>query len=105
MGYSLQIGPDRVEDLASLAGYGEFIDWVGALPEAEAPALYHLCRYGWEEDLDGLREQLSKNAKAHPPKKADVASTVKHFADLLADTGDAHVVSVTDGMGPGSGEE
>lgn len=69
--------------LANSGGWGAFIDWATALPEATYPALYRLCDDGTVTGTDALREQIKRALRAEPPPVEEVFQIGKHLLKLI----------------------
>ena len=100
MGLYLQLGDNREEpeDLASISGWGDVGRWAESLPPHTADCLLHLCTEGWEQNIPGLKREVTATMKSHPPA-SDVAITLENMLAVLDAAGDAlPYVNVTNGM-------
>jgi hypothetical protein len=105
MGYYLAADQQDPVPLASLMGMRDLRLWVGSLPQGEFMSLRHLLEYAWEQDVDDLRAELAAALSAHAPQDADTRSTAAGLLSTLRAAGAVIVVTVTDGLGPDTGEE
>lgn len=103
MGYYLQIDLRDAEPLALLIGWRDVRNWIYALPIRESTHLRHFAQYGWEDEVDALKDQLSQAIKAHPAA-AETTSTLTNWLALLNAVNHIVVVTITDGLGEGGGE-
>lgn len=84
--------------VATTAGWSDFISWVDGLDAAKHPEPIHLAEHGWSQNLPALESQLQAAIQDSPPV-LDVASVVQGLLQRLAQRGSAEVLTVSDGVG------
>jgi len=75
---------EETTQLATTYGWGDLKRWVSSLPAGQFLDLRHLCRYGWDQDLEQVRSQLLTARLQHRPS-SDVLSTVTNLLEMLSD--------------------
>jgi hypothetical protein len=105
MGYYLQIDEDVTVPIGSIKGWGDVIGWAQGLHSKDYATVRHLCRFGWQGDVEGLSDELDDALKNHAPYDATVLKTVKSLSSTVSKHKDAVVCSITDGLSPDSDED
>lgn len=89
MSYTADFGEDRPDQpsvqIATNRGWADAVRWAEALDADDYPCVRHLADHGWEDDLDGLLDQLRESLEKHPP-----SSDVDHVCEGLLDAISRH---------------
>lgn len=98
MTYSLITGGEKWTQVASIAGWKEFREWVEEIESDGIDELRHLVEYGWSQKLPDLSEQLTETLSSGKPT-ADVKDIGQTVLAALEDAPDgAESAVLTDGL-------
>jgi hypothetical protein len=97
----LSVDTSPPSEIASNVGYGDFSQWVQALPES--PELKHLLLNGWGEPLGDIRDELHQAIISNKPQP-DIATIANTVLSLLSDSPDDSAVVIGDGFGDDGGD-
>lgn len=84
MSYELDCGGHAVSFLGTTSDWGDFLAWVGTLPDADYPDLIHLANFGEAAGADVIRAQVRHAYGTVPPEAPGVGLTARHLFELLA---------------------
>lgn len=98
MTYSLITGGEKWTQVASIAGWKTFREWVEEIESDDIDELRHLVEYGWSQKLPDLSEQLTETLSSGKPS-ADVKDIGQTVLAALEDAPDgAESAVLTDGL-------
>lgn len=97
MSYSIGIGTEDIQPLASVAGWRELSEWCDTLDAATYPKLIGLTEWAVCEGLDDLKAEIEAALRDDPPD-ADIAATLSDLVDILHEDHESDVCFVTDGQ-------
>jgi hypothetical protein len=83
--------------VASNLGWSEFCEWVERLRLDDYPSLHHLVKFGRDNDIDDLAEDIRRALEARPPR-ADVRSVATGLIRILGSMTGADIIIITNGM-------
>jgi len=96
--YSLITGGEKWTQVASIAGWKTFREWVEEIESDDIDELRHLVEYGWSQKLPDLSEQLPETLSSGKPS-ADVKDIGQTVLAALEDAPDgAESAVLTDGL-------
>lgn len=106
MSYSIQIGAEGFEQIASNAGYAAFGDWVESLDLEKYGELIHLYEWGWSQNLDDLQSQIVAAENDDAPDEESVSETLAGIVEIIESRPeDAVVATITGGISEGEDDE
>ena len=105
MAYSIVVGSNDPEPLATTQGWKLFKQWARTLPLSEYNSVVHLAHYGYITPVEDLSNELAAALKAGShvqPTDKDVRSTaeslVKTLREGMRKSPESEVAFVSDGM-------
>lgn len=90
------IGGNLSNQIAANKGLGDVMRWLDRLNTTAFPLLSHLVDWGWVNDLDNLRLELSE-AVSGKGLSASVKSVLMSIQDALSDI-DGETIMLTNGL-------